>query len=154
MNVDFLTLASLRDHLQSLVGARVQRVLLPDELSVGLELYAGHRLQLLASADPQFPRMLLLQQKLRRGVETETPLLLLLRKWVKGSRLSGVTQPPWERILELHLEGHTGPCRLVAELIGRYSNIILVGPDGRVAAVNCRGQRLGEHLAQLLGDGG
>ena len=74
MNVDFLTLACLRDDLDSLLGARVQRVLLPDELSVGLELYAGHRLQLLASADPQLPRMLVIPQKLRRGVETETPL--------------------------------------------------------------------------------
>jgi predicted ribosome quality control (RQC) complex YloA/Tae2 family protein len=132
VNVDFLTLACLRHHLNSLLGARVQRVLLPDELSAGLELYAGHRFQLLASADPQFPRILVIPQKLRRGVETETPLLLLLRKWVKGGRLTDVTQPPWERILELHFEGHTGPCRVVAELIGRYSNIILVGPDGRV----------------------
>ena len=132
MNVDFLTLACLRDHLDSLLGARVQRVLLPDELSVGLELYAGKRFQLLASADPQFPRVLLTPQKLRRGVEAETPLLLLLRKWVRDSRLTDVTQPPWERILEFHFEGHAGPCRLVAELIGRYSNVILVGPDGHV----------------------
>ena len=132
MNVDFLTLACLRDELDIAAGARVQRVLLPDELSVGLELYARHRVQLLASADPQFPRLLLVPQKLRRGVEAETPLLLLLRKWVRDSRLTDIIQPPWERILELHFEGRTGSCRLVAELIGRYSNIILVGPDGHV----------------------
>jgi predicted ribosome quality control (RQC) complex YloA/Tae2 family protein len=132
MNVDFLTLACLRDQFDDIVGARVQRVLLPDELSIGLELYAGRRRQLLASADPRFPRMLLVEQKLRRGVESETPILLLLRKWVRDGRLTDVVQPPWERILELHFEGRDGPCRLVAELIGRYSNIILVGPDGRV----------------------
>lgn len=132
MNVDFLTLACLRDHLDDLLGARIQRVVLPDELSVGLELYAGQRAQLLVSADPQHPRVLLAPQKLRRGVETETTLLLLLRKWVRGSRLVDVTQPEWERILELHFEGQAGPCRLVAELIGRYSNAILVGPQGDV----------------------
>ena len=132
MNVDYLTLACLRDHLDSLLGARVQHVMLPDELSVGLELYAGQRAQLLISADPQHPRVLLAPYKLRRGVETETALLLLLRKWVRGSRLVDITQPPWERILELHFEGQAGPCRLVAELIGRYSNVILVGPDGAV----------------------
>ncbi|MFN2271670.1 MAG: NFACT family protein [Anaerolineae bacterium] len=132
MNVDYLTLACLRDHLDSLLGARVQHAVLPDELSVGLELYAGQRTQLLISADPQFPRILLAPHKLRRGVETETALLLLLRKWMRSSRLVNIVQPEWERILELHFEGPTGPCRLIAELIGRYSNIILVGPDGNV----------------------
>jgi predicted ribosome quality control (RQC) complex YloA/Tae2 family protein len=132
MNVDYLTLACLRDQLDSLLGARIQRVVLPDELSIRLELYAGQRAQLLISADPQHPRVLRAPQKLRRGVEAETALLLLLRKWVRGSRLVDITQPPWERILELHFEGQAGPCRLVAELIGRYSNAILVGPDGDV----------------------
>ena len=132
MNVDYLTLACLRDHLDSLLGARVQRVVLPDERSIGLELYAGRRAQLLISADPQHPRMLLAPQKLRRGAKTETPLLLLLRKWVRDSRLVDVTQPPWERILELHFGGRSGPCRLIAELIGRTSNVILVGPNGDV----------------------
>jgi predicted ribosome quality control (RQC) complex YloA/Tae2 family protein len=71
-------------------------------------------------------------QKLRRGVQTAPPLLLLLRKWVRGGYLSDVTQPPWERILTLHFDGKAGRCQLIAELIGRYSNVILVAPDGRV----------------------
>jgi len=132
--VDYLTLACLRDRLDSLLGARVQQVVLPDALSVGLELYAGQRFQLLASAHPQHARMLLVPQKLRRGVDTETPLLQLMRKWVRDARLVNVTQPAWERILTLHFEGRAGSCRLVAELIGRYSNVILVGPDGCVMA--------------------
>ena len=49
MYVDYLTLACLRDRLDTLLGARVQRVVLPDTLSVGLELYAGQRFQLLIS---------------------------------------------------------------------------------------------------------
>jgi predicted ribosome quality control (RQC) complex YloA/Tae2 family protein len=130
--VDFLTLACFRDYLDALLGARVQRVVLPDDRSVGLELYAGERLYLLASAQPQQPRILLLPERPRRGVETETPLLLLLRKWVRGARLVDVTQPPWERILALHFDGRAGTCQLVVELVGRYSNIVLVGPDGCV----------------------
>lgn len=132
MHVDYLTLACLRDQLDGLLGARVQRVVLPNERSIGLELYAGERLQLLISANPQHPRLLLVPEKLRRGVETPTPLLLLLRKWVRDSRLVDVTQPPWERILTLHFDGEAGPCRLVAELIDRYSNLILVDAEGIV----------------------
>jgi predicted ribosome quality control (RQC) complex YloA/Tae2 family protein len=132
MHVDHLTLACLRDRLDGLLGARVQRVVLPDERSVGLELYAGERFQLLISAATQHPRALLMPQKPRRGVETSTPLLLLLRKWVRSSQLVDVTQPAWERIITLHFDGEAGRCRLVAELIGRYSNLILVGPNGEV----------------------
>jgi predicted ribosome quality control (RQC) complex YloA/Tae2 family protein len=132
MHVDHPTLACLRDRLDGLLGGRVQRVVLPDQRSVGLELYAGERHQLLISADPQQPRMLLVPQKLRRGVQTAPPLLLLLRKWVRGSYLMDATQPPWERILTLHFDGQAGRCQLIAELIGRRSNIILVGPDGHV----------------------
>jgi len=132
MHVDHLTLACLRDRLDALLGARVQRIVLPDERSVGLELYAGERFQLLLSANAQHPRALVVPHKLRRGVQTATPLLQLLRKWVGGGRLVNVTQPPWERILTLHFEGEAGPCRLVAELIGRYSNLILVSGRGDV----------------------
>jgi predicted ribosome quality control (RQC) complex YloA/Tae2 family protein len=132
MHVDYLTLACLRDRLDGLLGARVQRVLLVDDLSVGFEVYAGQRFQLLISAHPQHSRMLLVPHKLRRGVETATPLLQLLRKWVRNARLVDVTQPAWERILELHFHGQAGRCCLVAELIGRYSNLILTGPDGGV----------------------
>ncbi len=132
MHVDHLTLACLRDCLDNLLGAWVQRVVLPDEHAIALELYAGERHQLLISAHPQHARMLLVPHKPRRGVERATPLLLLLRKWVRSAYLTDVTQPPWERILELHFEGQAGPCRLVAELIGRYSNLILVDSDGDV----------------------
>ena len=132
MQVDFLTLACLCDSLDSLLGARVQQVLLPDDFSVCLELYAGKRYQLLASAHPQAARMLLVPEKPRRGVDTETPMSLLLRKWVRGARLVQLVQPPWERIVTLSFSGRTGDCDLVIELMGRHSNIILVGPDGRI----------------------
>ncbi|MEA3375226.1 MAG: NFACT RNA binding domain-containing protein [Chloroflexota bacterium] len=132
MHVDHLTLACLRDRLDGLLGARVQRVVLPDQRSVALELYAGQRFQLLISASPQHPRMLLVPERPRRGVERASPLLLLLRKWVRGSRLTDVTQPPWERILTLHFDGEPDRCQLVAELIGRYSNVILVARDNTV----------------------
>ncbi|HYN89030.1 MAG TPA: NFACT family protein, partial [Ardenticatenaceae bacterium] len=134
MHVDFLTLACLRDELDAFVDGRVQQVVLPDDLSVGLELYArgaGRRF-LLLSAHPQYARALLSDEKLRRGVEKETPLLLLLRKYVRGARLAGLFQPPWERVLDLRFESAEGASRLLVELMGRHSNVVLAGADGRV----------------------
>jgi predicted ribosome quality control (RQC) complex YloA/Tae2 family protein len=152
MQVDFLTLACFRDQMDNLLGARVQQVVLPDERSVALELYAGQRVNLLVSAQSEAPRILLCPEKPRRGVEGERPLLLLLRKWVRGARLLDVTQPPWERVLVLELSGHAGDCQLVVELIGRYSNIVLVGPDGVVLeAAKYVGPKMSRYRTTLPG---
>lgn len=132
MHVDFLTLACLRDELDGLLGARVQHIVLPDELSVSLELYAGRRYYLLLSAHPKIARALLVPEQPRRGPDVEPPILLLLRKWVRSARMIDVIQPSWERILIFHFEGSEGRCQLVAEIMDRYSNLVLVGPDGRV----------------------
>jgi predicted ribosome quality control (RQC) complex YloA/Tae2 family protein len=72
--------------MDRLLGARVQQVLLVDERSIALELYAGERINLLASADPQAPRILVTPEKYRRGVEGDPPFLLLLRKWVRMAK--------------------------------------------------------------------
>ena len=66
MQIDYLTLACLRDHLDWLLGGRVQHIVLPDDRTVALELYAGERVYLLASAEPQAPRMLLAPEPPRR----------------------------------------------------------------------------------------
>jgi len=43
-----------------------------------------------------------------------------------------VVQPPAERVLHLAFEGLEGPVTLVAEIMGRYSNLVLIGADGAV----------------------
>ena len=128
MNFDTLTLNAIAWELRRRVlGGRVQHIVLPDARSIALELYAaGRRHHLLASAHPQHARVHLVRAKVRRGVETETPLLLLLRKYVRGARLSAVEQPPWERILHLTFHGPEGATTLVVETMGRHSNILLL----------------------------
>ena len=126
MYVDAITTAAVVDELGDLVGGRVQAVLEPDKLSIGLEIYAQRRRHyLLISADPQTARCHLVPDRLRRGVERPSPLGLLLRKYVDGARLMAVGQPPWERILWLDFSGYEGETRLIVETMGKLSNIIL-----------------------------
>ena len=134
MYFDAFTIAALADELkEKLAGGRVQKVLLHDELSVGLEVYAHReRRYLLASAHPQYARIHLASEKLRRGVEKPTPLLLLLRKYVRGGRITSIDQPPWERILRIGFEHPQGNTALVIEVMGRYSNIVLVSARGLI----------------------
>jgi predicted ribosome quality control (RQC) complex YloA/Tae2 family protein len=105
MYFDALTLAAVADELrETIVGGRVQRVLLTGPLSIGLEIYAhGTRHHLIASADPTHARVHLVQARLTRGVAHDPPLLLLLRKYVLGGIVRAVEQPALERIILLSI---------------------------------------------------
>jgi predicted ribosome quality control (RQC) complex YloA/Tae2 family protein len=153
MHFDALTLACVADELaEMLTGGRVQQVLLPDAHTVGMEIYAQRqRRYLFASAQPNAGRLYLASQKLRRGVEQETPLLLLLRKYVRESILDAIVQPdPTERILHLHFD-HPGfgVTKLVVEPMGRLSNILLVNANGNI--LDCVNRvRPGENAQRVL----
>lgn len=153
MHFDALTLACIADEFaEALTGGRVQQVVLPDAHSIGMEIYAQRqRRYLLASAQPNAGRVYLSSQKLRRGVEQETPLLLLLRKYVRDSILDSITQPdPTERILHLHFD-HPGfgVTKLIIEPMGRLSNILLVNANGNI--LDCVNRvRPGENAQRVL----
>lgn len=136
MHFDALTLAAVADELRETVaGGRVQQVVLPDSRSVALEVYAQQeRRYLLLSAHPQASRIHLLEHKPRRGVPKETPLLLLLRKYVRSARLQAVELPVrFERVLFLHFQHpQHGATTLAVEPIGQLSNIVLINADGRI----------------------
>jgi predicted ribosome quality control (RQC) complex YloA/Tae2 family protein len=105
MYFDTLTLAAVADELrETILGGRIQRVVLTGPLSIGLEIYGrGRRHQLLASAHPQLARVHLVRGRLTRGVEQATPLLLLMRKYLLGGRVVAVEQPPLERVVLLSI---------------------------------------------------
>ena len=80
----------------------------------------------------------LTEVKPRRGVELPSPLLLLLRKHVRGARIAAVRNPPFERILEIEMgkekeiEIEKESVTLIVEAMGRHANVILVDGDGTV----------------------
>ena len=149
MYFDALTMACVADELRAtILGGRVQQVLLPDRLSVGLEIYAQQqRHYLLASAHAERGRLLLSSEKLRRGVDKETGLLLLLRKYARGASIVAIEQPPFERVLRLRFNHPlVGSSELVVEVMGRHSNLILVGPAQRVLDA---AKRVGPHMSSV-----
>ncbi|MEN9933465.1 MAG: hypothetical protein RLZZ387_44 [Chloroflexota bacterium] len=105
MYFDALTLAAVADELRAtVVGGRIQRAVLPSPLSVALEVYANHRrYHLLISAHPRFARVHLSEAKPSRGVETQLPLVLLLRKYAVRGWIVSVEQPDLERVLVLSI---------------------------------------------------
>lgn len=134
MYFDALTLAAVvREIRTRALGGRVQSVVQPDPLTVALELYAGQaRHDLVLSAQASHPRVHFAAEKPRRGTETPSPLLLQMRKHLVGSRLAEVHQPAWERILHLRFERGSESFTLIAEIMGKHSNVVLVAADATI----------------------
>jgi len=62
---------------------------------------------------------------------------MLLRKYLEGGRILGIIQPDLERILVITIEnmaetGELAHYRLISEIMGRHSNIILVDSSNTV----------------------
>jgi predicted ribosome quality control (RQC) complex YloA/Tae2 family protein len=134
---DALAFHALHDELQRRTeGARVDEVRLVDERRVALELYGEARLTLVFAMSPTDPRIYLTSSRVRRGTDTVTPFLLLLRKYVRGSRIGAIAQPRLERVLILRLATHPRnggrDVLLIAEAIGRRTNLILVDEDDSI----------------------
>ncbi len=136
MYIDYLSAAALADQVGSLlVGGRIQDVLQVDPLTVALEIYTGRRHYLQLGADPSRPGLRLSAQKVRRGAGRPQPLVLALASRAEGARLIGLRQPPFERILIFEIGGDEGVAlSLVAELMGKLGNLILLDPEDRILA--------------------
>ncbi len=138
MTIDVATLTALRrEFTDTIVGGRIQRVLHPDNLAVAFEVYArGETWWLIINAAPQAPRVYLTRERPARMDDNVTPLLLLLRKYVRNGRLIAVEQPPWERVLQFtvhaRVDDNIVETNLIAEIMGRTSNLVLVDADGVV----------------------
>lgn len=139
MNYDAITVGAMCDELRArILGGRVQHVHHPDESSLALQFYAQGQTQwLFTTIDPAGARLHLMRDRPARTTDAVTPVLLLLRKYVNGARLDDVEQPPLERVIRLRFSkrapsGEIWRRELVAEIMGRLSNLILVDQDGTV----------------------
>jgi predicted ribosome quality control (RQC) complex YloA/Tae2 family protein len=102
---DVLTIAALADELtETALDGRIQRVGHLNARTIAAEIYAGRRRRyLIASAESEQPCLFLSDTEPSFDTQLVTPLLLLLRKYVRGGFLVGVEQPPLERVLRLSI---------------------------------------------------
>lgn len=127
--LDALSLAAVALDLNAHAGARLAGVRQPDPQTIVLGLRDGRWTQdVLCSIHPQAARIHLGAP--REAGERLGAFGLLLRSRLIDARLTRVDQPPFERILNLELETLDGSHTLVAEIMGRYSNLILVRGGG------------------------
>src|SRR5579859_6128704 len=140
MYVDAITLAAVCDEWRVLLpGARIDTIIQPTEHAIALQCYApardgqgGQNRWLYLSAHPQLARVHVTSLKPTKIASEPPPFVMLLRKHLEGARIEAVTQPRWERVVEI-IAGYRSSTeseertrfRLIIEIMGRISNIIL-----------------------------
>lgn len=122
---------------QILIGSRVDKIQQTehDELLISFFGPCGGK-KLRMSANAAVARVCLTETK-KQSPKTAPLFCMLLRKHLSGAKLTEVTQPEFERVMELTFEGldefgDPATRKLIAELMGRHSNIILTDGDGRI----------------------
>ncbi len=139
MPLDAVTLSALTAELRpQLVGAKIEKVQQPQRDMILLTVRSrdsGSR-RLVLSGGPGSARIHFTEASFENPASPPM-FCMLLRKHLVGSRIRAVVQPGRERLLILELDGYNelgDPVekRLVLELIGRNTNLILVGSEGHV----------------------
>ena len=138
MAFDGIAVSCLRKELADrLTGGRITKIVQSesDELLLTIK-NNGAQYRLLLSASASLP-LIYLTETNKPAPMTAPGFCMLLRKHLGGGRITAVTQPSLERILHFeieHLDEMGDLCRktLIAELMGKHSNLIFCKEDGTI----------------------
>ena len=138
MPFDGLTLGLVARELDAaLAGGRINRIIQPERDEIILTIRSGGtNRQLLLSATANCARAHLTTTRKNNPLEPPA-LCMLMRKHITGGRVCGVRALESDRILEIEIEhfdelGDRARKRLICEFMGKHSNLIFVGGDGRI----------------------
>ena len=126
-----------RELNDALSGGRVDRITQPERDTVILVIRAGNENRsLLLCASANNARCHLTQNRFPNPLEPPA-LCMLMRKQLLGARVLSVRQVDGDRIIHVDLDtlselGDHEPRRLVLEIMGRHSNLMLLNGEGRI----------------------
>ena len=134
MSIDGLMIRALADELQVLEGGRIGKIHQPADDELVLQIRgksASYRL--LLSANPTYPRVHLTERAYQNPLEAPM-FCMLMRKYCEGGIIESLRQYGMERILHIDVRhrdelGDLSIKRIVIEIMGRHSNIILLDPS-------------------------
>ena len=147
MFVDAITLAAVADEWRALLTrARIDTIIQPTEHAVAIQCYTpggdgqgGQNRWLYLSAHPQLARAHLTARKPAKIASEPPAFIMLLRKYLEGTRIEAIEQPRWERVIEIIASSRTDAgsdererYRLIIEIMGRLSNIVFCNEQGMI----------------------
>ncbi|MBQ9098528.1 MAG: NFACT family protein [Clostridia bacterium] len=141
MALDAGFLAAVAAELKQIaMGARIEKVYQPERDTVVLQMrtFEGGK-RLLINAGSANPRVGFTAVSLENP-QNPPQFCVLLRKHLSGAKLISVSQPAFERVLVFEWEtrdemGFLCTRKLIAEIMGKYSNLIFTDGDEKILAV-------------------
>ncbi len=137
MALDALAVKALTDELQILKGSRIEKVYQPEKDEIILHIHSpegAHKL--LMSASAAHPRVHFCETAKKNPLSAPM-FCMLMRKHIQGGKITAVSQEGFERIIYIDIEsydelGSLTSKRLIIEIMGRHSNIILINSENKI----------------------
>jgi predicted ribosome quality control (RQC) complex YloA/Tae2 family protein len=133
MSLDGIVTRALVHELQACVKARIHKIYQPTDNELIMHVRGqGVNGKLLLSAHPSMPRIHWTDQPWANP--QEPPMFcMLLRKYCEGGVIEAIRQVGLERIVEIDIRhrdelGDSSLKKIVLEIMGRHSNLILLDP--------------------------
>lgn len=138
MALDGIVLSSLKQELtNTLVGGRIDKIAQPEKDEIIITIRNERTsYKLLLSAQASMPRIHI------TGLPKTNPaappsFCMLLRKHINNGKILEISQPNFERIIEMKIEhlnelGDICFRVLIIEIMGRHSNVILCDDQGKI----------------------
>lgn len=137
MALDGIVTYAVTQELSRCIGARIHKIHQPTEHELVLGIRgAGAQGKLLLSANPTYPRVHWTTGTYVNPMEAPM-FCMLLRKHCEGGVIESVRQVGRERIIHIEVKhrdelGDLSNKRIVIEVMGRHSNIILMDPQSGI----------------------
>ena len=137
MALDAVSIKALADELKILEGGRVDKIHQPerDEIIINIRTRES-AYKLLVSASAAHPRVHM-TDRTKKNPKTAPLFCMLLRKHLASGKIAEISQIGFERIIKIAIDsydelGDYTTKYLYIELMGKYSNIVLVSAEGRI----------------------
>lgn len=118
-----------------LSGGRIEKIYQTEQDEIILLCHSmREKYRLLLSASPANPRIHLTKQK-KENPAFAPPFCMVLRKHIQGGKISEISQEGFDRVISIKIDtynemGDPIEKRLIIEIMGRHSNIMLISPTG------------------------
>ncbi len=159
INIDYLTIrAFIKENKNFIISSRIQKIRQSSPRDLILVLRNnGESRKLYINISPELYHLCFMssQNEEKRFLEypKNPPMFcMLLRKYLENAKITNVTQPYYERIVEFELETKTDfeinkKFILAIELMGKYSNIVLYEKANSII-IGCA-HNVGENKSQI-----
>ncbi|WP_199617817.1 Rqc2 family fibronectin-binding protein [Paenibacillus alkalitolerans] len=133
MAYDGLVVRAVVHELQAFIGGRLHKIHQPNEHElVWTVRVQGKTAKLLLSVNPTYPRLHVTERSFQNPLEAPM-FCMLLRKHCENGVIESIEQTGMERVVHIHIRqrdelGDVSVKRIVLELTGRHSNIVLTDP--------------------------